>query len=285
MEARADRVDAHEPERAGLARRGEHLAHELAGGGLLPGATASSRSATTASAADASALTSLRSSLPGAKRRERTRERSVAVAQLYVRHSAPVNLTAAAKSDINASLSRRAVSQEVESMKAVVFHEFGGVDVLQRGRPPRPGARSRPGADRHHRVRAQPPRRRRPRGRLALPGRASLRARRRGRRPDRRARRGRRRLERGRPRDAAAHGHVRRVPLLPHRPGVALHGGRVHQLRHHGRLCRAARLLGQAARAHPGRGRRRGRGGDSDRVRHRVAHALHARPSRSSARR
>ena len=46
------------------------------------GATASSRSATTRSASEASALASLRSSPPGANRRERAVERSRAVARV-----------------------------------------------------------------------------------------------------------------------------------------------------------------------------------------------------------
>src|SRR5262249_11060993 len=64
------------------------------------------------------------------KRTERTVERSVLVPQFYVRHSAPVNLTGAPKSDINASLTRRRISGG-RSVKAVRFHEFGGLDVLQ----------------------------------------------------------------------------------------------------------------------------------------------------------
>src|SRR5262249_39704116 len=94
------------------------------------GTTASSRSATTASAFDSSACVSLRSSSAGAKRSERTVERSVLVAQFYVRHSAPVNLTGAPKSDINASLIRQRIPGG-RSVKAVRFHEFGGLDVLR----------------------------------------------------------------------------------------------------------------------------------------------------------
>ena len=49
------------------------------------------------------------------------------VAQFYVRHSAPVNLTGAPKSDINTG-----------SVKAVRFHEFGGLDVLRLEEVPDP---------------------------------------------------------------------------------------------------------------------------------------------------
>ena len=107
-------------------------------------------------------------------------------------------------------------------MKAVVFHEFGGLDVPPARGGPRSEARPGRGADRHRRGRAQPPGRRRPRGRLALPGRAAVRPRGRGRRPDRRGRRGRRGLGGRRPRDAVPDGPLRRLPLLPHRPRVAL---------------------------------------------------------------
>ena len=65
------------------------------------------------------------------------------------------------------------------------------------------------------------------------------------------------------------------LPVLPHRPRVALPHRRVHQLLHVGRVCRAACLLGAPAAAHPRRARRRGRRRAADRVRHGVAHAVH----------
>src|SRR5262249_40336553 len=102
-----------------------------------PGATASSRSATIASASDSSAFASFRSSSAGAKRTERTVERSVLVPQFYVRHSAPVNLTGAPKSDINASRTRQRIPGG-RSVKAVRFHEFGGLDVLRLEEVPDP---------------------------------------------------------------------------------------------------------------------------------------------------
>src|SRR3989442_1510481 len=80
------------------------------------GATASSRSATTASAPDSSAPRSLCSSLPGAKRSERTWESSTVVLDSLgkVRHKRNPLLEPGGP-----------------SVKAVVFHEFGGVDVLK----------------------------------------------------------------------------------------------------------------------------------------------------------
>src|SRR5439155_20301092 len=109
---------------------------------LTAGVTASSRSQTTASADDASAFASFRSSLPGAKRSERRCGSSIGVASGYVRHSAgcqtqPASsrccrLTGFRKSDINAEDVPPGRSwKEVERMKAVRFHEFGGVDVLR----------------------------------------------------------------------------------------------------------------------------------------------------------
>ena len=105
-------------------------------------------------------------------------------------------------------------------MKAVVFREFGSSDVLRLEEldDPRPG----PGevAAGRRGLRPQPPRRRRARGRLALPDRAAARPRRRGGRTDRRGRRGRRGLGGRRPGDAVPDGHVRLVPLLHDGPRV-----------------------------------------------------------------
>ena len=64
------RVDPDEPRRPAGGR--EDVATSARAASFRAGATASSRSATTASAAEPSAFASLRSSLPGAKRRERT---------------------------------------------------------------------------------------------------------------------------------------------------------------------------------------------------------------------
>src|SRR5207247_1224589 len=83
------------------------------------GATASSRSATTASAPEASADRSLRSSLPGANRSERAWARSTAVE--------PTLLDTPPK-----------VRHKRRSVKAVVFHEFGGPDVLKLEELPAP---------------------------------------------------------------------------------------------------------------------------------------------------
>ena len=161
-------------------------------------------------------------------------------------------------------------------MKAVVFHEFGNSDVLQLEELPEP-SRSRRGRRRHHGGGAQPSRRRRPRGRLPFPGRATARARRRGRGSDRRGRAGRRGLGAGRPRHALHHEHVRELPVLRHRARVALRRGRLHQLHDRWRLCRAACVLGATADPRAGWARRRRGGRPPGRVRNRVAHALHAR--------
>ena len=98
-------------------------------------------------------------------------------------------------------------------MKAVVFHEFGGLDVLRLEEVPDPEPGPGEVAARHPRRGAQPSRRRHPRGRLALPGRAAVHARRRGRR------RGSRRSARAstgwagrRPRAAVPDRHLRRMP-------------------------------------------------------------------------
>src|SRR5262249_17159117 len=85
-------------------------------------------SATTASASDSSARRSLRSSFPGAKRSERTWERSSDVARFSMSDICTgVNLTPGRKSDINATRPRTGGRH----VKAVVFHEFGGLDVLR----------------------------------------------------------------------------------------------------------------------------------------------------------
>ena len=76
-------------------------------------------------------------------------------------------------------------------MRAVVFHEFGKPTCSGSRSSPIPPGRGR-GRRRGHRLGAQPPRRRRQGGRLALPDRASPHARRGARRPHRGARGGRR---------------------------------------------------------------------------------------------
>ena len=51
-------------------------------------------------------------------------------------------------------------------------------------------------------------------------------------------------LEDRRPRDAVPDGHLRRMPLLPHRPRVALPHAGLHQLHDHRRVRGEARLPG-----------------------------------------
>ena len=166
-------------------------------------------------------------------------------------------------------------------MKAVVFHEFGGPDVLQledRARSePGPGR----GPDRRPRLRAQPSRRRRPRGHLPLPGRAAVHPRDRGRRPDRRARRGRRRLAGRRARDAVPDGDLRRLPLSagPAASRSARHAGFISFSTSGGYAEQLACSTRHLMRV-PGRALRRGRRGAPDRVRDGLAHALHARQPR-----
>ena len=70
-----------------------------------------------------------------------------------------------------------------------------------------------------------------------------------------------------RPGDAVPDGHLRRMPLLHDGPRVALPHARLHQLHDLGRLRGEARLLGAAPDPRPGRALRRGRGRDADRVR------------------
>src|ERR687887_99773 len=85
--------------------------------GLSAGATASSRSATTASAPESNAFRSFASSLPGAKRRDRMwARRDVLDSLAKVRHKR-----------------KPGSRQGGRGVKAVRFHEFGGADVLQLG--------------------------------------------------------------------------------------------------------------------------------------------------------
>ena len=184
-------------------------------------------------------------------------------------------LTRPRKSDINTV--RAGGGREVEAMKAVRFHEFGGSDVLQARGDRRPEARPGRGLDQDPGGGPQPPRRRRPGGRFPLPGRAAAHARGRGRRRDREGRQGRRRLEARRPRQPVHHGDVRRVPLLPHRPRVALPDAALHQLRVRRRLRRAGYVLGARSSSASRRASLRGGCGAAGRLRHLLAHALHAR--------
>ena len=143
------------------------------------------------------------------------------------RRASASRLTESPMSDINTSSvgggRRRAV-------KAVVFHEFGGLDVLRLEEvdDPQPGpgevvldvAASAP----------QPPRRRHPRGRLAVPDRAPAHPRRRGRRPRGRDRLGGQGLAAGRSRDGLPDGRLQGLPLLPHGPRVALRRARLRRV-------------------------------------------------------
>ena len=216
---RAGAVDADDRRRG---RRSDELAGRVLRGGrdrvLEVGDDARRRP-------EASALASLRSSVPGAKRSERRwasggRGACMSDIRERVKRVVPGCLTRLRKSDINAPLVVRAGRSRREGGRVPRVRRARTCSSSRRcpTRSPGPGevlidiAASR----------AQPPRRRRPRGRLALPGRAAVRPRGRGRRPDRGARRGRRGLAGRRPRDAVPDGHLRRLPLLPHRPRVAL---------------------------------------------------------------
>ena len=95
---RVGAVDPDEPRGARRSTRRAAVTTSVRAAAFSAGATASSRSATTASASESSAAASLRSSLPGAKRRERRCGSTTAVARrLYVRHSAAVNRVVSAR--------------------------------------------------------------------------------------------------------------------------------------------------------------------------------------------
>ena len=156
--------------------------------------------------------------------------------------------------------------------------------AARRGRP-RPAAGSRRGRPARPRVGPQPPRRRHPRRRLALPGARAPHPGLRGRRPRARRRRGRHGVGARRSRAVLLRRLLRALPLLPHRSRAALQRPALRLRRDPGRDVRAVPLPRRPAAAAARRARRRPRRRRDGRVRHLVPHALHAGgPARGRAR-
>ena len=135
---------------------------------------------------------------------------------LVIRARVGCRLTGFRKSDINTGLCTQCTGGR--GVKAVRFHEFGGLDVLKLEEVEDPKAGPGQVVVRVDGVRAQPPRRRHPRGRLAVPDRIAAHPRRRDRRH------GSRRSGEGV--DGLEVGEPRSPPYLPRRrapPSSACH--------------------------------------------------------------